>query len=330
MKFNKDQVLSVVAPVYNESEGIKHFIAETVKVLSEMELNYEILLVNDGSKDNSLQVMQAIAKANKNIRIIELSRNYGREIAMTAGLESSVGDYVVVLDSDMQDPPKLIPKLLEKLLSDNLDIVYAARTSRRGESFIKKLSSVAFYRIAGKMTGLDIPDNAGDFRIFSRSVINAVTSMKEHNRYLKMLYAYVGFRVGHVPFDRQERLAGETSYNWKSLIGAAMDAIFAFSNKPLRAMSFLSIGISLLLFVYASYIFIEKLLGADTVEGWSSLMFMIALLFSIMFIFLALISEYIARILVESKNRPLYYIREEIGGTEFDISEMVQKESEKM
>ena len=329
LTFSKDLVLSVVAPVYNEEEGINTFIEASLKTLKSMKLNYELILVNDGSKDNTLELLKTAAKKEKNIRVIELSRNYGREIAMTAGLEQAVGDYVVIMDSDMQDPPELIPELLQKLLEDELDVVYAARTSRAGESFLKRFTSTLFYRIARKMTGLDIPDNAGDFRIFSRRVINAITSMKEHNRYLKMLYAYVGYKVGHVPFERQERLAGQTSYNWYALIGAALDAILAFSNKPLRFMSLTSVAISLTLFLYACYVFISKVLGTDAIEGWTSLMVMMSLMFSIMFIFLAVISEYIGRILTEAKNRPLYYVRDEIGGTAFDIPEMVQKEKTK-
>lgn len=323
---NKNIVLSVVAPVYNEEEGIETFVSETLKVLKEMNVNYEIVLVNDGSKDNTLEIMKALASKNQNLRIIELSRNYGREIAMTAGLEASIGDYVVLMDSDMQDPPEVIPQLLSKLLEEQLDVVYAARASREGESFLKKFTSRLFYRLAGSMTGLTIPDNAGDFRVFSRRVVNSVISLKEHNRYLKMLYAYVGYRVGSVSFERKERLAGVSSYNWGSLIGAATDAIFAFSNKPLRIMSFASVAISVALFFYAVSIFINKVLGASVVEGWTSLMLMMSLMFSILFIFLAVLSEYIARILTEAKNRPLYYVREESGGAVFDIPNMVQDE----
>jgi dolichol-phosphate mannosyltransferase len=327
-KLSKDIVLSVVAPVYNEEEGIETFVKTTVRVLKEMGVNYELVLVNDGSHDDSLAVMNKLAAKNNNIRVMDLSRNYGREIAMTAGLEHAVGDYVVLMDSDMQDPPALIPTLLEKLIDGQFDVVYAARTSRAGETFMKRFTSRLFYRTARHMTGLDIPDDAGDFRVFSRRVVNAVTAIKEHNRYLKMLYAYVGFRVGSIPFDRQERLAGQTSYNWTKLVNAALDAIFAFSNKPLRAISLLSVCLSFLLFVYALFVFFQKILGSDVAEGWTSLALLISFMFSILFVFLAILSEYISRILTEAKNRPLYYIREEHGGTSFDIPSMVQKDGE--
>tara|TARA_R110000868_G_scaffold189695_2_gene433075 strand:- start:117859 stop:118869 length:1011 start_codon:yes stop_codon:yes gene_type:complete len=324
--FDKNIVFSVVAPVYNEEEAIHIYIEKTLKTLKEMGVNYELILVNDGSTDNTLEILKTSAQKEQCVRVIELSRNFGREIAMTAGLEHSVGDYVVIMDSDMQDPPELIPDLLQKLLTDELDIVYAARQSRNGETFLKKLSSKLFYRVASSMTGLNIPQNAGDFRVFSRKALNSILTMREHNRYLKMLYAYVGYRVGSVAFDRPERLAGESSYNWSSLLGAATDAIFAFSNKPLRIMSLVSITISSCLFVYACYIFVTKIMGANVVEGWTSLMLLMSFMFSILFVFLALISEYISRILIECKNRPLYYIRDETGNAVFDIPEMLQNE----
>jgi dolichol-phosphate mannosyltransferase len=328
VRLSKDIVLSVVAPVYNEEAGIDAFVKATHRTLKGMGVNYELVLVNDGSRDDSLAVMNKLAEKNRNIRVLDLSRNYGREIAMTAGLEHAVGDYVVLMDSDMQDPPELIPDLMEKLIDGQYDVVYAARTSRAGETFMKRFTSRLFYRTARRMTGLDIPDDAGDFRVFSRRVVNAVTAIKEHNRYLKMLYAYVGFRVGSVPFDRQERLTGQTSYNWIKLVDAALDAVFAFSNKPLRAISLLSVGLSFLLFLYALFIFLQKVMGANVVEGWTSLMLLVSFMFSILFIFLAILSEYIGRILTESKNRPLYYIREEHGGTSFDVPSMIQKDEE--
>ncbi|HEX2858873.1 MAG TPA: glycosyltransferase family 2 protein [Alphaproteobacteria bacterium] len=323
-KFSKDIVISVVAPVYNEEQGITDFIAQVFSVLKKMDINHEVILVNDGSRDRTLQTIERQMKQYKNLRLIDLSRNYGREIAMTAGLDQSVGDYVVLMDSDLQDPPALIPQLLDKLLAENLDTVYAARSSREGESFLKKFSSKIFYRVASRVSGMSIPDNAGDYRVMSRRVVNAINSMKEHNRYLKMLYAYVGFKTGYVTFDRAARTSGTSSYNWVKLINAALDAIFAFSSKPLRWMSLISVGISLLLMSYAGMVLVSKIIGNHTVEGWSSLMFMVSLMFSILFLFLSVLSEYIGRILTESKNRPLYYLREENGSVHFQSQSIIQ------
>lgn len=326
-RFPRDIIVSVVAPVYNEEAGIAVFVKECLATLAAMGCHYELVLVNDGSRDGSLAAMEKLARSHDNVRVIDLSRNYGREIAMTAGLDAAIGDYVVIMDSDMQDPPSLIPTLLDKLLADQLDVVYAARTSRAGESWMKRTTSQLFYRIAANFSGLSIPDNAGDFRVFSRRALNAINAMKEHNRYLKMLYAYVGFRVGSVPFDRAARHSGTSSYNWSKLVGAALDAIFAFSNKPLRWMSLVSSAVSLLLLLYALSVFAGKLMGGPVVEGWTSLMLMMSLMFSLMFLFLALISEYIARILTESKNRPLYFIRDELGGTRFVVAGMVEEDA---
>lgn len=319
-------VLSVVAPVYNEEAGITEFVAEVARVVREMGVNYEIVLVNDGSRDNTLAVVHKLAQKHKNLRVIDLSRNYGREIAMTAGLDQSVGDYVVLMDSDMQDPPALIPQLLQKLLDENLDTVYAARSSREGESGMKKFTSKMFYRVASSVSGMAIPDNAGDYRVMSRKVVNALNSMKEHNRYLKMLYAYVGFKSGFVMFDRLPRTSGTSSYNWAKLINAALDAVFAFSSKPLRWMSMLSVGVSVTMIAYAGFVFATKLMGDSVAEGWTSLMFVMSFMFGLQFLFLALISEYIGRILTESKNRPLYYLRDELGNLQFDIQPMVQRD----
>ena len=328
MKLSKDLILSVVAPMYNEEEGIQTFIQETEKVLQGLGANYEIILVNDGSKDGTLAQAKQAADKSTNIRVLDLSRNYGREIAMTAGLEAAVGDYVVLMDSDMQDPPSLIPALLDEITAKDLDVVYAARTSRAGEGALKKFTSTLFYRTARRMTGFDIPDNAGDFRIFTRQVVNSITQLDEHNRYLKMLYAYVGFRVGSIPFDRQARHAGTTSYNWVKLIGAALDAIISFSNKPLRVMSVSSVLLSLLLFVYAVFVVLQKFFSGEHIaDGWTSLMLMVSLMFAILFMFLAVISEYLGRTLTESKDRPLYFVREEYGNTKFDVNHIVNNDA---
>lgn len=318
-----DIVLSVVSPMFNEQETIEEYVKKTINVLQELVSNYELILVDDGSNDNTFSIAKKLADGNKNVRVIGLSRNYGREVAMTAGLDRSIGDYVVLMDSDLQDPPELIPKLFKKI-QEGYDVVYAARNKRIGESWFKKFSSKLFYRITAKFTGFDIPENAGDFRIFSRQVVHSITRMKEHSRYLKLLYSYVGYEVGSIEFERAARHAGTSKYNYSKLINAAIDAIISFSNAPLRFMSVLSVLISMISLFYAGYITIEKLFfDSGAIEGWTSIMFMMSLMFSILFLFLAVLSEYISRILVETKKRPLYYIREEYGGTEFKIRKIV-------
>jgi polyisoprenyl-phosphate glycosyltransferase len=308
---NKDILVSVVAPVYNEKDCIEKYIHDTIEVLKENYLNYELVLVDDGSVDKSASMIKDIQNNVENIRLLSLSRNYGREIAITAGLESSIGDYVILMDSDLQDSPSLIPTLVKKAM-EGYDVVYAARTSREGEGFFKKISSRYFYRIASSMTGFNIPEDAGDFRVFSRKVVNSINQLKESNRYMKMLYAYVGFSVAKVPFTRQKRFAGETKYNYSQLINASLDAIISFSNKPLRIVSILSIALSLVLLIVSIGIIVYKLASPNSiVDGWASAVVIITFLFSVLFIFLSVISEYIGRTLSETKNRPLYYIKDE-------------------
>jgi polyisoprenyl-phosphate glycosyltransferase len=320
---NKDTLISVVAPVYNEEECIEKYIKDTIKILKENYLNYELLLVDDGSTDGSVTIIKAIQDSIENIRLLSLSRNYGREIAITAGLEGSIGDYVILMDSDLQDSPSLIPMLVAKAMK-GFDVVYAARTSRSGESFFKKISSKYFYRIASNMTGFSIPEDAGDFRVFSRSVVNSINQLKESNRYMKMLYAYVGFSVGSIPFERQKRFAGETKYNYLQLINASLDAIISFSNKPLRIVSIVSIFLSLILFTTSFGVLVYKLISSNSiVEGWASTIVLITFLFSILFIFLSVIAEYIGRTLSEAKNRPLYYIKEESSSSVFQDKNII-------
>ena len=306
-----DILISVVAPVYNEEKCIREYINQTVDILQDNYLNYELVLVDDGSTDNSIVIIKEILGKVKNIRLISLSRNYGREVAISAGLDVSIGDYVVLMDSDLQDSPDLIPKLVDRAVS-GYDGVYAARISRAGESFFKKISSKYFYKIASSLTGFSIPNDAGDFRVFNRKVVNSISQLKESNRYMKMLYAYVGFKVSKIPFERSERYAGTTKYSYAKLFNASLDAIISFSNRPLRILSIFSMILSFLLFVLILGIFIYKMMDTNAiVEGWSSTMVFISLMFSVLFMFLSIISEYISRILIETKNRPLYYIREE-------------------
>ncbi len=310
-----DILISVVAPVYNEEECIKEYIDQTVNILKKNYLNYELILVDDGSNDNTTKIIEQILKEKGNIRLILLSRNYGREIAMSAGLDTAIGDYVVIMDSDLQDNPHIIPKLIDKAV-EGFDVVYAARSNRKGESFLKITFSKIFYKIASNMTGFEIPENAGDFRVFNRKVVNSIGQLKESNRYMKMLYAYVGFKVSFISFERNSRHAGKTKYKYSQLFNASLDAIISFSNKPLRFLSLFSVSISLMLLIFSLFITINKLLYSNTIaEGWSSTMIFISLMFSILFVFLAIISEYISRILVESKNRPLYYIRDELNSS---------------
>jgi polyisoprenyl-phosphate glycosyltransferase len=312
---NNDLLVSVIAPFYNEEECIEEYLNKTLEVLKKHFKNYEIVLVDDGSEDESVNIVKSKQKSEHNIRLIRLTRNYGREIAMTAGFENCIGDVAIVMDADLQDPPEIIPSMVDKLRDGVFDICYAARASRQGESWFKKLSSKLFYKICSSLTGFKIPDNAGDYRAMTRRVINSIVKVKEKVRYMKMLYAYVGFKTTSVKFERKARLKGETKYNYFTLLDSAIDAIVSNSSKPLRYISVSSMILSFTLFILSFKSIIDKFLVKDIISGWASLFFITTLMFSILFIFLAVFAEYLSRILIESKDRPLYYLLEEQSGT---------------
>jgi glycosyltransferase involved in cell wall biosynthesis len=316
MTIHKDIMLSIIAPCYNEEESIGEFIKQTVDVLEQHFQNYELLLIDDGSKDETVKKIAEYQRNNPNIRLIHFSRNFGKEAAVTAGLEHSTGEIVVMLDSDLQDPPSLIPSLLEKL-DAGYDIVSAQHTIRKRETWLKKTTSKLFYKMAAHMTGLEIPDTVGDYRAMRRKVVDAVISVKDNVRYMKMIYAYVGFRNATVLYEREPRFAGESKYNYPRLITAALDAIISFSDKPLRYISIMCMGISTFAFLLTIYVILYKIFAGDRTSiayGWTSLVVLINTMFCLLFAFLAVISEYISRILRESKHRPLYFAEEIKGG----------------
>lgn len=305
----KHTKLSVVAPMYNESEIIGQFIDRAMKTLSQLGHEFELILVDDGSKDNTVAIAKQKSQEWPHLRIITFSRNYGHEIASTAGLEHATGDYVVLLDSDCQHPPELIPDLLAKA-QEGYDVVYAARQNREHQSWLQKKCAQWFYRFSRAMTGFEINEQFGNFRLLSRRVVDSLKQMKESNRHLLMLFAYVGYKTTSIPYICEERGAGQSKYSYRKLLNLALDSIISFSHRPLRYMSVLSIMISLVLTFYAGFIVLQKMfLHQHLAEGMASIIFIISGLFAVLFFFLAIISEYISRILVESKNRPLYIIQ---------------------
>ena len=304
--------LSVVAPVFNEEDVISAFIEKTIGVLESHFVDYELILVDDGSTDKTIVRCLPFIKSNQKIRLISFSRNYGHEIASTAGLDHAAGDYVVLMDSDLQHPPEVIPELINKAM-EGFDVVCAARINRESEPWIKKLSAKLFYRISQKMTGFELTEDIGNFRVLSRKVVESIKKMKESNRHLVMMFAYVGFKTTTITYHCSPRLAGKSKYSLRKLIHLSLDSIISFSGRPLRAMSVLSVFISVLMVFYAGFILIQKLFTHQQLaDGIASVIFLISGLFSILFLFLAVISEYISRILIETKNRPLYNIKQEI------------------
>ena len=318
----KDLVVSVVATVHNEQEHITEFIAQTTRVLRANYRNYELVLVDDGSTDGSVAAAHDMLARAQNIRLLVLSKRFGKEIALTAGLDPAIGDYVVLMSASLEDPPEIIPQLVARA-RQGFDIVYAIRSNDSGEPVLYRIATSVFYWLNSRFTGLDMRREATDFRCLSRRVVNSINQLKEHNRFMRMLFAYVGYKVDGIEYRASPNRAQRRDARYAGKFKLALDSIISFSNKPLRYVSALSLVISLLALVGAFAVFLERLIYKNVVEGWTSLMLVQLLMFCILFFFLSIISEYISRILTESQNRPLYYIREEHGGTSFNVEEIV-------
>ncbi len=307
-----DCKLSVIAPMFNEEDIIETYIERATAVLDKFFNDYELILIDDGSSDHTVSRCSSYIKGNKNIRLISFSRNYGHEIASTAGFDHALGDYVILMDTDLQHPPELIPDMVKKA-KEGFDVVCASRLNREDESWFKKTTASLFYRFSRKMTGFDLSSDTGNFRLLSRKVVDSLKKMKESNRHLIMMFAYVGFRTASITYHCPPRAAGKSKYNVRKLINLSLDSIIGFSSRPLRVMSLFSVLISIVMMLYAGFILIQKLFTHQQLaDGMASIIFLIAGLFSMLFLFLAIISEYISRILIETKNRPLYNVKQEI------------------
>lgn len=304
--------LSIVVPLYNEEANIDYLFERLLSVLEKLETTYEIVCVNDGSKDNTLFCSIEHHKRNPNIKIVNLSRNFGKEIALTAGIDYTSGAAVIPIDADLQDPPELIEQLVEKW-REGYDVVYATRRSREGETWLKRATANAFYRTIGKMSRVPIPNNTGDFRLLDRRVVDALKLLPERTRFMKGLFAWVGYRQASVMFDREARHKGVTTWNYWKLWNFAIDGIVSFSFLPLKIWSYVGLVISFISLLYASFLVIRTLLYGNKVAGYASLMVAVLFLGGIQLITLGIIGEYIGRVYEEVKGRPLYLVRESYG-----------------
>jgi glycosyltransferase involved in cell wall biosynthesis len=304
--------LSVVAPMFNEVENLDYFFERVSSVLKKTGLSYEIVCINDGSRDGTLAGLLKHREANPAIKIIDLSRNFGKDIALTAGLDHAQGSAVIPIDSDLQDPPELIEELLKKW-REGYEVIYATRRSRQGESVFKRMSASIFYQLFDHLTDVKMPRNTGDFRLMDRRAVDALKRMPERNRFLKGLFAWVGFRQTAVLYDREKRHAGKTKWNYWRLWNFALDGITGFSSIPLRVWTYIGTIISLFAFLYALFLIGLKLIRGNDVPGYSSLMVAVLFLGGIQLITLGVLGEYMARIYNEVKGRPLYLVREMHG-----------------
>ena len=304
--------LSVVVPIYNEEENLAYLFERLCKILDAIDLTYEIICVNDGSRDNSLAELARYHQQNPAIKIVNLSRNFGKEIALTAGIDYARGKAVIPIDADLQDPPELIPELVARW-KEGYDVVYARRKERQGETWFKRFTASNFYRIIGKMSQVPIPSNTGDFRLMDRRVADALRQLPERNRFMKGLFAWVGFQQIAIEYDRDPRHAGTTKWNYWKLWNFALDGIAGFSSVPLKVWSYVGLAVSSLSFVYALYLVIRTLVAGTDVPGYASLMVAILFLGGIQMIGLGIFGEYLGRIYEEVKGRPLYFVRDAYG-----------------
>ncbi|GMG94556.1 polyisoprenyl-phosphate glycosyltransferase [Cupriavidus metallidurans] len=305
---NRSQgTVSVVVPIFNEEQVLPLFHARLGAVLETLPYASEVIYVDDGSRDRTLEVLKTIRVSDETVGIIELSRNFGKEAALTAGLDAASGDAVVVIDADLQDPPELIPVLIDKW-EQGFDVVYATRRTREGESFLKKATAHCFYRLMGKLSDIDIPADTGDFRLMSQRAVAAIGQLREQNRFMKGLYSWIGFHQTSILYDRDARASGRTKFNYRRLLRFAIDGITGFSTIPLRIATSVGLLVAVPAFGMALYTIGKTLLFGDPVRGYPSLMTVVLMLGGLQLFFLGILGEYLGRLFNESKRRPLYLI----------------------
>jgi glycosyltransferase involved in cell wall biosynthesis len=300
--------ISIVAPAYNEEQNIYPFYERIKKVLDSITENWEIVCVNDGSKDRTLETLVELHNKDKRVKVIDLSRNFGKEIALTAGLDNCKGDLIIPIDIDLQDPPELIPDMIQ-LWEQGYNVVYATRIKREGETFLKKTTAYIFYKIMNKITNINIPRNTGDFRLIDRKVLESLKELRETHRFMKGLFSWVGFNQVSLPYVREKRFAGNTKFNYWKLWNFALEGITSFSTAPLKFATYFGFLVSLLSVIFAIYIVSKTLVYGSDVPGYPSIMVTILFLGGIQLITIGIIGEYIGRIYNEVKKRPLYFLK---------------------
>lgn len=312
MESSKLIFMSMVVPAYNEEEVIDLFYERTVPILSGINQSFEIIFVNDGSLDRTVEKIKALNDKDPRIKLIDLSRNFGKEIAVTAGLDFSRGEVVVVTDADLQDPPEVIPLMVE-LWRSGYDTVYAKRAVREGETFFKKATARVFYRVIRHVTKIEIPENTGDFRLMSRRTVDALRLLREHHRFMKGLFSWVGFKQTSITYNREPRIAGTTKWNYWKLWNFAIEGITSFSFAPLKIASYLGAITAVFSFAYSAFLILRTLIFGRDVPGYASIMVAILFFSGAQLIFLGIIGEYLGRLFNEAKKRPLYLIQNTIG-----------------
>lgn len=307
---SEDPSLSVVVPVYNEESNLEQLYKRLVAVLKSLVSKYEIIFVDDGSSDNSINIIKEFADKDNQVKYISFSRNFGHEAASTAGMNNSTGDAVVLIDADLQDPPEVIPQLFKLWKEDGYDVIYAQRKKRKGENIFKKTTSFLFYRFINYLSSVKLPKDTGDFRLMDRAVIENFSRFNEKSRFVRGLITWIGFAQTAIQYDRDARFAGETKYSIKKLVYLSLDVIISFSIIPLRAIAFLGFLIVAFSVIYALVMVIQKLFSNYQLIEHSVLITAIFFLGGIQMLSLGVIGEYLGKIFIEVQNRPLYIIKD--------------------
>lgn len=314
--------LSIVVAAYNEEDVLHLLFARLQSVLEGLGESYEIVCVNDGSRDRTAEILNAAHSADARIKVVHLARNFGKELALTAGLDYATGDAVVPLDADLQDPPELIAEFL-RLWREGFDVVFAVRDDRETDSWLKRTTATAFYAMLGRLSNVAIPQNAGDFRLMDRRVVDALKQLRERNRFMKGLFSWVGFRQTSIRYKRPERAAGRTKFNYWKLWNFALDGITGYSTVPLRIAGYSGLLFAFLAIVYGIFLIVRTmLLGAD-VPGYASLMVAVVFMGGVQLVVLGIIGEYLGRMYNEAKQRPLYIVDQVLGLEPPDLPSVV-------
>lgn len=310
--------ITIIIPAYNEEEALPLLYDRLEELMKNMEnYDFEILFVNDGSKDKTIEIIKDFRKKDERICYVDFSRNFGKEIAMIAGLDYATGDCVIFMDADLQDPPELIPELV-KYWEEGYDDVYAKRRSRKGETWLKKFTSKMYYRVLQHLTKVEIQEDTGDFRLLDRRCVNALKKLRESQRNTKSMFSWIGYKKKEVLYDRDPRVAGTTKWNYKKLIDLAIDGITSFTTSPLRLATYVSIPTFIALFVYFIYVIIKCFVVHQAIQAYQAIILLILFFSGIQILLFGIIGEYLGRIFNETKNRPLYLVNEYNGKKEMN------------
>lgn len=314
--------ISIIIPAYNEEESLPMLRDRIEKLMNSMKnYNFEILFVNDGSKDKTIEIIKKMREEDSRINYVDFSRNFGKEIAMIAGLDYATGDCVIFMDADLQDPPELIPELV-KYWEQGYDDVYAKRRSRKGETWLKKFTSKMYYKVLQKTTRIEIQKDTGDFRLLDRRCVNALKKLRESERNTKSMFSWIGYKKKEVLYDRDPRIAGTTKWNYIKLIDLAIDGITSFTTSPLRLSTYIAIPTFLVLFVYFIYVIVKCFVIKQAIQAFQAIILLILLFSGVQILLFGIVGEYLGRIFNETKNRPLYLVNEHNGEKEMNDSKL--------